>query len=266
MSAELHLADCSIRSRECEDVTVKVARSRAEFEGAFRLVYSSYLRAGLCSPSAQQTRVTPYHLLPSTDVIVGILRGEVISTLSLVRDGELGLPMESVYGDEVEKRRAAGLRLAEVSCLADRRKEPARFFGLFCDLSRVMVQMAAAEGIDQLLIAVHPRHARMYARAMAFQQFGEPREYPLVNGNAAVALTLDMEWARAHQAVLWRRFVGTALPERVIRSCPMSASDRRYFEALLLSSTDGSASRAVPRSMPDVFESYQQLGGLVAAR
>ena len=232
MSPETTALEGCIRAHECEDVIVKVASNRAEFDGAFRLVYRSYLRAGLCSPSANQIRITPYHLLPSTDVLVGMLRGEVISTLSLVRDGELGLPMESVYREEVARRRADGLRLAEVSCLADRRKEPARFFGLFCDLSRVMVQMAAAEGIDQLLIAVHPRHARMYARAMAFQQVGETRDYPLVNGNAAVALMLDLEWCRTQQPQIWERFVGSALPEPVTRRRPMSAPEFKYFSSI----------------------------------
>lgn len=232
MSAE-SISDASIRAHECADVIVKVASNRTEFDGAFRLIYSSYLRAGLCSPSASQMRITPYHLLPSTDVLIGRLRGEVISTLSLVRDGELGLPIESLYGEEVNRRRAAGLRLAEVSCLADRRKEPARFFGLFCDLAKIMVQMAASEGIDQLLIAVHPRHARMYCRAMAFQQFGELLDYPLVNGNAAVGLTLDLEYVRTQQAAIWGRFVGESLPQNVIQRRPMGDADRKYFDSLM---------------------------------
>lgn len=233
MSTELPAVEGCIRARECEEVIVKVASNRTEYDGAFRLIYRSYLRAGLCSPSSHQIRITPYHLLPSTDVLVGKLRGEIISTLSLVRDGELGLPLESVYGDEVNRRRAAGLRLAEVSCLADRRKEPARFFGLFCDLSKIMVQMAASEGIDQLLIAVHPRHARMYCRAMAFQQFGDTRDYPMVNGNAAVALTLDLEWVRTEQALVWERFVGDPLPQNVIQRRPMAELDRKHFESLM---------------------------------
>lgn len=248
MFNELTEAENGISSRDCSEVTVKVATSRAEFTGAFQLVYRSYLRAGLCSPSASALRITPYHLAPSTDVLIGKLRGEVISTLSLVRDGELGLPLEGVYGDEVARRRAEGLRLAEVSCLADRRKEPARFFGLFCDLSRVMIQMAEAEGIDQLLIAVHPRHARMYCRAMAFQRIGETREYPLVNGNAAVALTLDLEWVRTEQPMIWERFAGSPLPAEVIRRRPMCEADRKHFGALLEGYSAFSPSRRIEAS------------------
>lgn len=220
-------------SNQCSEIKIKVASTRREREAAFALAYRSYLRAGLCAPSELGIRITPYQLLPSTDIIFAELRGEVISTLSLVRDGELGLPMEAIYRDEVEVRRRDGCRLAEVSCLADRRQEPTRFFGLFCELARVMVQMADYEGLDQLLIAVHPRHARMYQRAMAFESFGANRSYPTVNDNPAVALCLPLHAARHLEVEKWRRFVGDPLPTSIIEQQPIDAADQRYFHKLL---------------------------------
>lgn len=219
-------------SKECSEIEIKVASTREERRGAFRLAYAAYHRAGLCDECDQGLRITPYQLLPTTDIIVGELRGEVISTLSLVRDGELGLPLESLYPDEVRRRRAAGLRLAEVSCLADRRKEVARFFGLFCELAQVMIQMADREAVDQLLIAVHPRHARMYCRAMAFKQVGETRDYDAVNGNPAVLLCLDIAEVKALRAEVWQRFAGDPLPEAVVQTTPINDLDRWYFERL----------------------------------
>ncbi|MCA9238322.1 MAG: hypothetical protein KDA44_22775 [Planctomycetales bacterium] len=220
-------------SRECSDILIKIATTRHERAGAFGLAYQSYLQAGLCGPSAAAMRITPHQLHPCTDVFVALLRGEVISTLSLVRDGELGLPLEAVYPDEVRARRAAGIRLGEVSCLADRRREPARFFGLFSDLARLMTQTAERDGIDQLLIAVHPRHARMYRRAMGFEQVGEYREYEAVNGNPAVALCLDLKFVREQRPEIWGRFVGEPLPAAVLRPCPMPVADVGYFSNLV---------------------------------
>jgi hypothetical protein len=217
-------------SKECSEITIKVAASREERCGAFQLAYNSYCRAGLCDERPEGLRVTPYQLLPTTDIIIAELRGEVISTLSLVRDGELGLPLESIYPDEVRRRRAAGLKLAEVSCLADRRKDPARFFGLFCELAQIMIQMADRDGVDQLLIAVHPRHARIYRRAMAFKQVGETRDYEAVKGNPAVLLCLDLADVKAHQPETWQRFAGEPLPAEVIEPRPINAFDRRHFE------------------------------------
>ena len=82
-------------------VQCKIASLREARDAAFRLVYHSYLRADLTEPNRHETRVTPYHLLPTTEVFVGMCRGEIISTLSLIQDGELGLPIESVYAPEI---------------------------------------------------------------------------------------------------------------------------------------------------------------------
>ena len=213
----------------CPDVQMKVAATRDERRGAFELVYQSYLRAGLCAENRCGMRFTPYQLLDTTDIIIAKLRGDVISTVSLVRDGELGLPMEEIYPDEVARRRDAGLRLAEVSCLADRRQSASRFFQLFCELSRVMAQLANQVGVDELLVSVHPRHAPLYRRYMAFEQIGDRREYPTVCGNPAVALSLNFAHAQEHRPSSWEKFFGEPLPADVLVSCPISDEDREHF-------------------------------------
>ena len=50
-----------------------------------------------------KSHVTPYHLLPTTEIFIAEYQGEVIFTMSLVIDGDLGVPMEHVYGDEIAR-------------------------------------------------------------------------------------------------------------------------------------------------------------------
>jgi hypothetical protein len=216
----------------CAEIDIKVAATRAERRDAFELVYSAYRRAGLCAENPFGLRFTPYQVLPSTDIFIAKFQGEVISTLSLVRDGELGLPLEDIYGEEVASRRAAGVKLAEVSCLADRRESPRRFFDLFCDMSRLMAQVARTQGVDELLVAVHPRHAAIYGRYMAFEPMGDRRDYPTVCGSPAVALSLNFDRAAIYQPKCWQRFFAEQLPDEAVVSCPISASDRDYFLSL----------------------------------
>jgi hypothetical protein len=222
-----------IAANACSDILLKVAANRAEREGVFRLVYQSYLRAGLCQDNPSGMRITPYQLLDSTDIIVAQLRDEVISTVSVVRDGELGIPMEQIYPGEVAQRREAGLRIAEVSCLADRRRSEFRFFELFCELGRVMAQLAYRTGIDELLVSVHPRHAPLYRRYMAFEQIGDRRDYPLVCDHPAVALRLNFAEAEVYRPKAWREFFGEPLPPDVLVRCPISTEDGDYFRAIL---------------------------------
>ena len=77
------------------NIECRIGSSRQELSAAFHLIYEQYLKAGLMKPNSYRMRVTPYHLLPSTEVLVALDRGVVTCTLSLVRDGKLGLPMEA---------------------------------------------------------------------------------------------------------------------------------------------------------------------------
>jgi hypothetical protein len=223
----------SIAAISCSDVLLKVAATRDERQGAFELVYQSYVRTGLCQENRCGMRITPYQLLQSTDIINAQLRDEVISTVSLVRDGELGIPMEQIYSDEVAQRREAGLRLAEVSCLADRRRSEFRFFELFCELGRVMAQLAYHSGVDELLISVHPRHAPLYCRYMAFEQIGDRRDYPVVCDHPAIALRLNFAEAQVKRPKSWREFFGDPLPPEVLVRSPISAEDGAYFQSII---------------------------------
>lgn len=233
LSMNSALVSPGVTARICDDIELKIASTREEREGAFGLIYRSYLRANLCEPNELGLRITPFQTLPTTNIFVAKLRGEVISTLTLVRDSERGLPMEQLYPDEVNRRRWGGSRLAEVSCLADRRSGRARFLGLFRELAQLMVQHAVLINVDELVIAVHPRHSALYKRYMAFKRIGEYREYEAVCGNPAVPMGLDLRTAKKEVPEHWARFFGRNLPTLALQSRPITSEDRSYFEGLL---------------------------------
>ena len=51
--------------------------------------------------SAARAPFTSNLMLPTTVRFVAVVKGEVVATLSLVQDSDLGLPLESAYGDAV---------------------------------------------------------------------------------------------------------------------------------------------------------------------
>ena len=100
--------------------------------------------------------------------------------------------------------------LGEVSCLADCQRHVKEFFPIFLYTSRLMVQYARYRGLDALVAAVHPKHARFYRRFMDFQVFGLEKTYPTVRNHPAVALWLefariDREIPAAIPVLLWRK-------------------------------------------------------------
>ncbi|MEQ8848794.1 hypothetical protein [Botrimarina sp.] len=185
---------------------VTVASSRRDVLNALRLVHDSYCDAGLIEPNESGCRVLPQHTLPTTDILVALCRGEVASTLSLVRDSHFGVPLESVFPEFIEQRRLAGVPFAEVSCLADRRSDRHRSGGLLSSLMAFTAQFAVQTGVDELMITVHPRHAKFYQRRLGFEMLcDDVRNYGAVRGNPAVLLMLDLPALQAMASPAHRR-------------------------------------------------------------
>jgi hypothetical protein len=215
------------------DVLYRVASTREERAAAFHLVYNSYLRAGLGEMNRYRMRVTPYHLLPSTEIFVAEHRGKVVFTMSLVTDGELGLPMDSVYGDEVDQFRLKGLRLGEVSCLADCQRHVREFFPIFLCTSRLMAQYARYRGLDALVAAVHPKHSRFYRRYMDFRTFGGEKTYPTVRNNPAVAVWLQFARLDRELPPTYPFFFGEKIPYDDLQPQPIPPEDCEYFGPMI---------------------------------
>jgi hypothetical protein len=224
-------------TQSTSDIQYRIASTRQERAAAFALVYDAYLYSGLGDPNPWQLRVTPYHLLPTTEVFIAVHQGEVVLTYTLVMDGELGVPMESVYGPEVRALRRAGVRFAEASCLADRRELlNGSFLAVFRDLSRLVAQYSRKRRIHRILAAMHPRHSRFYQRILGFQQFGEERTYPSVGYRPAVAMNLDFVGLPSHRPDCQEMLFGETIAEEKLEAKPMSERHREYFEEMVDSS------------------------------
>jgi hypothetical protein len=212
-------------------VLFKVANSRAEREAAFRLVYDAYVRRKLMEPNAFGMRVTQHHLLTTTTVYIAVHAGQVISTATLICDDTLGLPLETLYPTEISQRRSRDRYLAEVSCLAslDGYFDQQKMIDLFLRLLSLLIQSARANGVDQLVVAVHPRHARFYQRLMGCRQFGDLKPYECVRGNPAVALDHDFARLDREPYPLYDRIYRDRFAAWELAHQPMPEDDREYF-------------------------------------
>lgn len=216
------------------EVVCKIANTRSEREDAFRLVYDAYVRRGLMEPNPYGMRVTNYHLLSTTDVFVAVHREKVIYTLTRITDDALGLPADSIYESEFARLRGKGVCLAEISCLASRDGyfSQNKMFDVFVNLVALLFQSARASGVEQLVIAVHPRHGRFYQRLLGFRQIGELRSYESVRGNPAVALAHNFSRLDRAPYRLYDRIYGTTFHGWELLPQPISAVDRNYFAGI----------------------------------
>lgn len=171
-------------------VHVGLAVTPDAVDRAERLVHEVYVSHGYRDAGRPRRR---HAVTARRAVFVAGFSGEVIGTLSLLRDSARGLPADTLYGAELAALRGRGRRLAEVSALA---VAPA-WRGAALTLVRPLVQLVGIyardlEAVDELCITVHPRHAAFYERRLGFVRFGAEKPYGAVNGSPAVGLRLDL--------------------------------------------------------------------------
>lgn len=182
---------------------VRIAQSIDEYVEAMKLVYDGYVDRGIMTPHDSRVRMTPYLALPSTIIFVAMEGTQVAGTLSLVLDSPLGLPMQKIYGEEVQRLRDQGRVPAEVGALCVARGK--RGAGIAFLLYKMMYLTATRLlRVDDLVIAVHPKVADLYMATLLFETIGPVRSYPSLERSAlAQALRLDLASSEATFKARW---------------------------------------------------------------
>ena len=194
--------------RELAEVeSARIASSVDEYLAAMKLnlVHDGYVHRGIMTPHGAGVRMTPYLALNSSTVFVALESGKVEGTISLVKDGELGLPMEKIYSEEINALRAKGLQLAEVGALSVSLNK--RGSGMAFLLNKTML-LAALQllDVDELVIAVHPDVADFYSGVLLFETMGPVHSYPSLGREAlAVAMRLNVKTLREAYRSRWSR-------------------------------------------------------------
>lgn len=174
----------------------KIVESTDELEASFRLVYLEYIKLGYCGENSEKMRATIYHALESTSVIIAKDKktGEVVGTLTLVRDSALRLPIEQSVN--LSSFRFSGARLAEVTSLVihpDYRRHKGGI--LLFPMMKLMYEYAKHYfGVSSLIVTVEPRTASFYKALLLFEdvQDGFLSSYL---GAPAQVLRLNLETA-----------------------------------------------------------------------
>jgi hypothetical protein len=211
-------------------IRVGLATERAEFEQAFRLLARRYEERGYDPDGSAEFRFTPSHALPGTVTFVARDGDRVVATLSMVPDNAaLGLPMESLYAEEVDALRLEGRRLAEVISLADDGLGPREFLRVFLAMIRVMFQYHVRHGGDSWVITVNPRHRSFYRKVLGFIPLGPRRSYSAVGGHPAEAYLLDVDLMRENAPAKHREIFGESLPLPMLTPKSRPADHAHYF-------------------------------------
>lgn len=188
-----------------------LANSNDKLQEAFDLVSVEYKKDGYINADAKP-EMPGYNFLPTSATFIAKLGNEIIGTVTIVGDGEKGLPMEEIYKAEIEKLRLSGKKIAEISQLALKREafeslkiNPRKFqIAILIPLFRLVYSFAKARGIDKLCISINPKHDIFY-KSLGFEEIGELKYYPSVNNAPALARMLDI--SQAAEALAKKSFI-----------------------------------------------------------
>jgi len=172
---------------------LKIAETQAELEACFALLHNAYVASGFMRPHPSGLRVTQYHVLPTTTTLCAKVDGQVVGTLSIVRDGIFGFPMQSAF--DISSIRAKDGRIAEISALAVHPRWRKTGASVLFPLMKFMIGYCARYfDTRHLLIAVNPAHIEMYESVLFFRRLAGKTvdRYDFVNGAPAVGATLDL--------------------------------------------------------------------------
>lgn len=214
-------------------LVLKIAETREDLEACFRLLHDAYVGSGFMKPDPSGMRVTLYHALPTTTTLCAKFDGEVVGTISLIRESVFGFPLQAVF--DLSQVRAHTGHIAEVSALAVHPKFRKTGGAILFPLMKFMYDYCTTFfDTRHLVIAVNPNRIEMYESLLFFDRLSENSvtNYDFANGAPAVGASLDLYHApdifeRAYGRKTLRRnlhnyFVKTVLPNIVV-------PNRRYF-------------------------------------
>lgn len=176
-----------------ERLVLKIADTQAELEDCFRILHDAYVSSGFMKPDPSGMRITQYHALPTTTTLCAKYDGRVVGTMSMIREGVFGFPLQEIF--DLESVRAKGGGIAEISALAvhpDFRKTGGAI--LFPMMKFMRQYCFDYFDTKHLVIAVNPEKIELYEALLFFERLQElpVDNYDFANGAPAVGATLDL--------------------------------------------------------------------------
>lgn len=171
----------------------QIATNLEDMKEALRLVQENFVRAGYAGQTSSGLRITPYHFLPKTIVILVKHRTKVIATLSIISRSDFGVPLESCY--DLSTFLSSSINVIELSALA---VDP-NYRGHHGEILYNVMKFMYHCNVDFLnaeleVIGINPNMAPLYEAILLFRNIPgtTTRSYDFVNGAPVVPLYFDL--------------------------------------------------------------------------
>lgn len=177
----------------------RIARSQEELADAYRILHDCYVDMGYSEKQISGMRIVKYFALPTTTTLIACYDGHVVGTISIIRRGAFGLPMESVFDltEFIERNEV----IAEISSLAIDARFREKRGKLFLPLMKYMWEYVCRYmNLEAMVITVNPSMSDFYEAFLGFKVLPQATvsEYGFANGHPGVGLYMNIRQAPAY--------------------------------------------------------------------
>jgi len=155
---------------------IRIARTHAEYENAFRLLHVGYVFQGYEPVRELDLRMTEQHLLQEATVLVAYEKERMVGTVSVTGDSLAGLPLDKDYPAELMQLRRQAARIAEVNSLAVVRNRWRSGLSQLLGLAAGRLTCRILESTHRV-IGVDPRVMPLYRAIYGYQPLGPIRRH-----------------------------------------------------------------------------------------
>ncbi len=148
----------------------------ADIKGAFAVVHRTFVEKGYIFPSPGGLRIRKYEAVQEMSHFVAKAgSGQVVGSLSVIPDSpDLGVPCDVAFKEQVDRLRASGLRLCEMTNQAV--DKPYRRSAILSELLRACFAQCFVEGFEEVVGTVSPGHAGFF-ELVGFRRIGDVKSY-----------------------------------------------------------------------------------------
>ena len=175
-----------------QEFKVRLAHNEDRLNSASMLVEKMYSWRGYDTDVLEKS--------PNKITLVAHQGDKIAGTVTLGLDSPTGIVVDELYRTEVDKLRAQGRKLAELTKLAVDEGVGSKI--MLASLFHIaFIYAFHIHKYSDFVIEVNPRHALFYKRMLGFEQIGNERMCPRV-GAPAVLLHLDLDYVDRKTAKL----------------------------------------------------------------
>lgn len=206
--------------------TYSIAESKSQIESVITLVTRVYAKSGYVDSDSSLQGITKFLYDATRTVSIMASKGDLcVGTISVVIDGEGGLPMDSLYEHELQPLRQQERKIAEVCQFAidkDSLKGGETKITVFSEndlalqLFGLVLSYCEKKHIEFVVFAVNPKHKSFY-EVIGARQIGGEKLYQSVRNAPALAYVLEVS--------LLKGGVGGLFIGRVIRQMTKVADE-----------------------------------------